>query len=1283
MRQFAVLSAFLLLIFSNTSYAQCGCTACPLLVADLTPAMIPIEVSGVINDDLSDPLQGVCEVHLEFTHDDVGDWTIDLISPAGQSIQLKGPYTLCGFSDGDVWRVKFVRCDSTAVPDPPNAQQPAGYSAVWDNCEFENTFDVEYTGSYYPTTGCLEDFNTGPVNGTWIINSFDNREGDEGQLLGFQLVFCDPGDVDCETIVCQDPVIANIVASDSVVCPDENVILDGSSSIGVGLEFFWSAISGGIVSGANTPMAEISGPGRYVLEVRNLGPEGVYCRGYDTLDIALSSLEIPEAEILDLFLINCDSPEISIVATITATSGSDEFEWSTTEGNIVSGQGTTEIRVDAAGEYSFHVYNGEGCGNDYFFTVEEDFLPPTIEIDFESLNCNNDLMTVLDLNPGLAMETYVWSGPDIHAVNMNEQSPEIGQVGMYSVTVTAMNGCVKDTTIEVVYDTITPEIEIEIVLDPDCTNPLQTLIVTANDLLQSYFWLGPDINGANETDAVVEVETAGTYVVEVAAENGCPKIASIEVEALEPWPPNLMLFDSMITCYRSEIILGPTDTFPLYEFLWTGPGISTSNETQKNPVVNVAGNYTLVVTNDRDCFFADNVEVQWDTLSPVYDTVPYTFDCDDEFALIGIIPAGSVSVTWTGPGILPANQNDLIVTARSSALYTVNIIGENGCETVQEFNVVKQGVIPDLTVTGDTLTCNKMSIMLEASSSASVDYLWTGPGINSTNETIANPTVTLPGTYDIVITDDFGCKNSTSIFVPIDTATISVDTIVSDTISCSDLTVQIQLTVTGGDAIYTWIGPGINGANENEQNPTVDQGGIYSVILEANNGCQSQASIEVEELRDIPSLMLSSDILSCLIDSVEIISVAPEAISYNWTGPDINATNENNPNPEVTIPGLYILEITDGNGCKNTEQIVIDIDSIRPTINLSSDTLTCLQTNLMLENISDGIGFLWSGPGINAGNESMQSPTIDRSGLYEVVATGANGCARTEMITVSIDTVSPSNSLSASIITCALPDVVLELTTNGESAIWSGPDIDGTNRNELQPEISVPGEYEVIVTAKNGCNSISTVMVGIDTLRPTAVINSSSITNTITCEDRSIQLDGLLSSTLGSITYTWSRVGGGGVSPTDVNLSTIVIQNSGTYILQIEDGINGCLDEVEIEITEDGNFPSIRLAPYEELNCERRSIFIDATTSFGASTIEFEWTGTGIVGASNVGLIEVNAPGNYSLSIIDDFNNCQTDTLIIVSENVVLPEISMAIPAELNCNTSQVQLNFYFKHRQY
>ena len=168
----------------------CGCTNCPLTIPDLAFGDFIYSVEDIANNNLASPAQGVCGVRVQFEHEYVGDITMELISPGGQSVQLVGPTGFFEASDLSNWDIGFTTCNGNATPDP-------GFASVWNNNQSWG-IGGNYTGIYYPSNGCLESFNTGTVTGDWTLRVFDYQASDTGVVYKFEMLFCDMTGISCQ-----------------------------------------------------------------------------------------------------------------------------------------------------------------------------------------------------------------------------------------------------------------------------------------------------------------------------------------------------------------------------------------------------------------------------------------------------------------------------------------------------------------------------------------------------------------------------------------------------------------------------------------------------------------------------------------------------------------------------------------------------------------------------------------------------------------------------------------------------------------------------------------------------------------------------------------------------------------------------------------------------------------------------------------------------------------------------------------------------------------------------
>ena len=178
------------------------------------------DMNGAAFNDLSTDAQGVCAVEIYFEHHFLSDLQISLRSPAGQTVQLvrddlPNDTTYCSR-----WKIKFVSCGQPASPD-------TGFKHNFDDNTWPN--GENFSGTYYPATGCLEDFNRGSVNGKWELKVSSQGYSGMGFLYGFKVDFWQNQGIYCDGLYAETTANTDVKNS-AVLLPDLNSFLGNNSS---------------------------------------------------------------------------------------------------------------------------------------------------------------------------------------------------------------------------------------------------------------------------------------------------------------------------------------------------------------------------------------------------------------------------------------------------------------------------------------------------------------------------------------------------------------------------------------------------------------------------------------------------------------------------------------------------------------------------------------------------------------------------------------------------------------------------------------------------------------------------------------------------------------------------------------------------------------------------------------------------------------------------------------------------------------------------------------------
>jgi hypothetical protein len=247
-----------------------------------------------------------------------------------------------------------------------------------------------------------------------------------------------------------------------------------------------------------------------------------------------------------------------------------------------------------------------------------------------------------------------------------------------------------------------------------------------------YNWTGPGTYASNERTP--HVSNPGSYIVTVTNPyNNCNANKSVDVTQNITAPDGVHASASgSITCSNASVTLSSSSSTAGVTYGWTTPGGFTSS--LQNPIVYVADNYTLTVTNPTNgCATTRTVTVSQNKTPPanVAATTSGVLNCINVYVtLTGTSSTQGVNYHWTGPdGFDDTNSETFAI---SPGTYTVTVTDSvNGCSAsasvlvTLDISAPVSNIIPPA-VSPVALTNNTLSAQLVNNAS----YLW---GISSAN----------------------------------------------------------------------------------------------------------------------------------------------------------------------------------------------------------------------------------------------------------------------------------------------------------------------------------------------------------------------------------------------------------------------------------------------------------------------------------------------------------------------------------------------------------------------
>lgn len=479
--------------------------------------------------------------------------------------------------------------------------------------------------------------------------------------------------------------------------------------------------------------------------------------------------------------------------------------------------------------------------------------------------------------------------------------------------------------------------------------------------------------------------SAGPVTVVVTDSNNCQQTAVIDIQ--EPDPISISFIPENILCFQeatgsaTAVVTG--GTYP-YDYQWDDPLY-----TQDSIVEDLtASTYTLEVLDANNCFANAQVTLTQPGSSVTGSAVQTFVSCYDVDNSQAVVTASG----GTGPNYQYLWENGQM-TPQASDLppgpTNVTITDENGCTFVETIDIQEYDSL-DILVIFTPVTCYEgedgvlaVTNVDGGTGSGILTYSW------SINPTFNSDIITgLSGdlTYTVTVTDDQGCSNDASTFLPQPPPiTLQMD---STDVLCfggSDGTATVvDVDEAVGPITYSWIPTGQTG-NQATGLPA----GFYTVQLEDDRGCTAEATVQISQPDPID---IDFEVVSniCFSDAFGSVAALPSGgvggFSYDWSNGGVTDL--------ITglTAGNYVVTITDANACEAFDTAtVLQPDPINPLV--TEVDVSChgdRNGRIELEPTGGTPPYLYSIDGENFGGSSTLIGL--EAGEYTVYIQDANDC---------------------------------------------------------------------------------------------------------------------------------------------------------------------------------------------------------------------------------------------------------------------------------------------------
>ncbi len=918
-----------------------------------------------------------------------------------------------------------------------------------------------------------------------------------------------------------------------------------------------------------------------------------------------------------------------------------------------------------SGDYTIKLIDDNGCTDSDDISLDNDGSPVDLVLTLVYNECElRDIIKVAVVG-GEGPYTVGWDGPEEGERTFDGTSFELTDLasGGYDFKIEDANGCGDDD------DIVVPEDVLNLfdlaALNGDCENQ-GAIKVDMNGGAPEFkvSWTGP--SSGELTTASIEFSIpdlpSGDYEVTITDSNGCSQSKTITITNEGSIDIDVVGTDGDCTV-KGHIYIKVNEGQAPYSISWSGDAEGTDVFSSGEYFIEdlAGGTYTVEVTDDRGCSTTEIISIEGveNTLDISIEVTDGT--CTTAGSMWVNIEGGTapITVSWDGPvsGNLTTDGGSNGIDDLPSGTYTIKITDANGC--IDSYTREVGGPDNDLEVSLDLKEdeCGSEAIIAVTISGGAPNYTvsWSGPTNGSA--TVGGSYIEIPdlvaGTYTVDIVDGNGC--TASAIINVTASTVQLLEVSALNGECEE-TGELKLAILGGTPNYTieWSGADDGSITTFETSFTISDlpPGDYLVKLTDANGCTDESSVTITITEGVGIRLVGTD-GDCTVKGHIFVDVTEGTgpFTIKWTG-DAEGSDTFDGDEyfiEDLLGGTYTVEVTNSQGCSQTESITIQ--GVENTLDVSLEVTNgvCSGQGSFWVNIGGGVAPItlsWDGPVDGSTEAIIGSNAIEDlpSGTYTIVIEDANGCKETIVRDIENDDADLAVVLALKADECGSEDIITVNITGGTAnykVSWNGPTEGSATIGGTYLEIPnlIAGTYTVEVTDANGCSTSEQISVNAGTVDLLDVVALNG-----DCEEVG---ELKLTITGGTANYTieWSGADDGSITTSETSI-TLGDLPAGDYTIKLTDA-NGCTDEATATITVTEGV-GIRLVGTDGDCTVKGHIFVDVTEGSGPFTIK--WTGAAEGSDTFDGdeyFITDLLGGTYTVEVTNEEGCSQTESVTI------------------------------------
>lgn len=402
------------------------------------------------------------------------------------------------------------------------------------------------------------------------------------------------------------------------------------------------------------------------------------------------------------------------------------------------------------------------------------------------------------------------------------------------------------------------------------------------------------------------------------------------------------------------------------------------------------------------------------------------------------------------------------VYASKGDSYTVKLVATTklGCED----SVIKEIVIPyvpTLSIGGATNVCRGTELTLTVLDADEGSKIVWDDGAEGINYPLKADT---SRQFVVTVIDKYSCSYSTTKNLVV--RPVPVVYILGDSATC----IGDSVTLVANNALtYSWNTGAISDSLVVRPQSTT----TYTVVGQASNGCQAEASFTVK-VNPLPVIEAKGPEELCAGETGNLVATGGEV--YQWTDLFTGASRDVMP-LETT---KYTVVGTDKNKCSNTASWTVTVKD-NPTLEFQGDTLICAG-ELARITVAGADNFLW-GDGFD---QNYYSKVLQRDTAWTVTGT-TNGCSSSLTIPITIKP-APYVFINGNTQVCYGDSLIL-WGAGAETYQWATGQTDDT----LKTIPAASAKYQVTGKGANGCARVATVDVTVLPLPTVSIVGDQNV----------------------------------------------------------------------------------------------------------------------------------------------------------------------------------------------